>query len=528
MVSDRHRAIRERKSALMYGLLIGGWILTIVASAPFFVDLLQQGDGWAVTGLLAIIVGSLCVFWLFGFYNVVVTAFGYLTWDRPDVAPYEDFRDEAVAIIYPTYNDFSQYHLDKSRDQTHANTHVYIVDDSTDEQIVNEIDAYAADDSDVTVVRREGREGYKAGAINHALETAIDEPYFALLDADEVLPEDFVENTITHFTDDEIGFVQANHDYNRETATTFGKALGIGVDVHWDVYQPPRNKYGFVMLLGHGALLRRDVWDEIGGFPELVSEDLAFATRAREHGYRGVFAPDVDCLEDFPVDYEAFRKRHKKWTAGSIEYITTELPRYLRSKATLTEKLDVLVPTLQLPLTAVFVAYIFCVGALEVLSGDVIPASVSIPWHLGAVTLGTLLSPLYCYIIGLRDRPRKLAHFVATSTTVYCSVAVIAVAHSLRVLLPWEGAEFLTTPKDATASLSLKGYYSTVGLGLLTLAIATQAGFLVGAAAFTWLLAPGMALYNRQSAGGKLVRAAAQVPMMILGAGIVWGAVVLF
>ncbi|MFT4923573.1 MAG: cellulose synthase/poly-beta-1,6-N-acetylglucosamine synthase-like glycosyltransferase, partial [Haloarculaceae archaeon] len=314
------------KSATMWAAIIGIWALTIVLSLPFMATLLASAGTPVTLGLTAVIVLSLPVFWLFGVYNIVVTAVGYRSKTEPERIPYGVMEDREVAIVYPTYNDFMPGHLERSRHQSHENTHTYIVDDSTEEAVIAEIDDYATGDRDVTVVRREGREGFKAGGINHALETAIDEPFFVLMDADEVLPEEFVETTITYFAGDDVGFVQGNHDHNRETATRFGNHLGIGVDIHWDVYQPPRNAYGFVMLLGHGAIIRRDVWEEIGGFPEIVSEDLAFATRARRHGYKGVFAPEVDCLEDFPPDFRAFRRRHKKWTGGSIEYIYKKLP----------------------------------------------------------------------------------------------------------------------------------------------------------------------------------------------------------
>ncbi len=489
-----------------------------------FVEMVANAPVWWAVGLLSIIALSLPVFWMFGLYNIFVTFIGFFCGKNPSRRDYREVKDTPVAIVYPTFNDFSPMHLDESRQQDHEHTYTYIVDDSTDPDIIAEIDAYAAAREGVTVIRREGREGFKAGGLNHALEHVIDEPYFALMDADEVLPDDFVSETLMLFTDSDIGFVQANHDYNRGTATRFGKALGIGVDVHWDIYQPLRNKYGFVMLLGHGALIRSDVWKEIGGFPHLVSEDLAFSTRAREFGYRGVFAPNVTCLEDFPVNYDAFRTRHKKWTGGSIEYITKELPRFLKSEEpSLVEKLDVLIPTLQLPLTAVFMAYLLAVGALELTTGTVVPVGVASPWFLTVVTIVTLLSPVYCYIIALWKRPLKLLHFVATSTTVYCSVAVLAVAHGIKILTPLEKAEFLTTPKTEGAMINWRQYWPTVAMGVVVMGIAADSGLLIGAAALTWLIAPLLAVYNRESPLGTVARVASLIPLVVMLTGIAWG-----
>jgi GT2 family glycosyltransferase len=84
--------------------------------------------------------------------------------------------------------------------------------------------------------------------------------------------------------DDRCGFVQANHRSNPNRGGALQAAMGVGIDIHWRWYHPLRNRYGFVMLLGHGAVIRRRVWKGIGGFPEIVSEDLGFSLRARQHG----------------------------------------------------------------------------------------------------------------------------------------------------------------------------------------------------------------------------------------------------
>ena len=142
--------------------------------------------------------------------------------------------------------------------------------------------------------------------------------------------------------------MQANHVCNPNQNSKLAKSLGAGIDFHWKWHQPLRNKYGFVMFLGHGALIRRNL---LGAgrwfFQKIVSEDLAFALRIREHGYRGKFVEDVVCFEDFPDTIRAFRIRHMKWTRGTCEFLLKEGARLIRSKhISWVEKLDVLFPTL--------------------------------------------------------------------------------------------------------------------------------------------------------------------------------------
>jgi len=195
------------------------------------------------------------------------------------------------------------------------------------------------------------------------------------------------------------------------------------------------------MLLGHGALVRRQTWLDAGGFPELVSEDLAFALRAREAGWRGRFAEDVVCYEEFPEDVRAFRVRHMKWTRGTCEFLVRETGRLLRSRrVTWVEKLDILLPTLNLPLSFLFFLFVLDANiVLTSLYGDIATMTWVIgghPWlvpvlrldpafevldraDLYVVTLIALVSPVLCFVIDMARHPRRLWSFLAQSTALY-------------------------------------------------------------------------------------------------------------
>ena len=108
--------------------------------------------------------------------------------------------------------------------------------------------------------------------------------------------------------------------------------FSIGVDSHWIAYQTVKDRYGFLSLLGHGAMVSRECYVAAGGFPHVVAEDLCFSIAARDAGWLTVFAPDVVCEEEYPVDYLAFKKRHSKWTQGNMEFIKRYTAVILRSR----------------------------------------------------------------------------------------------------------------------------------------------------------------------------------------------------
>lgn len=453
------------------------WLTALIWFHPRLVSLLNLAESPLAWIALLFFIVFIELAWLYGLYNVgvIIAAAVYRARHRnsgpppalPETPP-------AVAILYTTYNDFVEASAESCITQNYPEFRVYLLDDSTDSAYQARVDAFAARyPAHVTVVRRPDRAGFKAGNLNHAMAAvATREPVFALVDADEILPPDFLRRTVAHLmADPKRGFVQANHRSNPRAQGALERALGIGIDIHWRWYQPLRNRYGFVMLLGHGAVVRRQAWEEVGGFPHLVSEDLAFAVRLREQGWRGYFAEDVVCYEEFPPSVRAFRVRHMKWTRGTSEFLCKELGRLLRARRiSLVEKLDVLFPTIGLPFSLFWFLYLVDANLLVgFLFGDARPITLAVRswevvlpgWGLSPafsviyspdfvfITLLTLISPILCFIVELAPRPRELVRFLGKSTTVYASLGPLSFLGVLSYVFTGR-ATFLVTGDTST------------------------------------------------------------------------------
>jgi membrane glycosyltransferase len=436
------------------------WASAIAWFHPHLATLLTLGHSPVSYLALWFFVLFVDLAWAYAAYNIAVIGFG--TWYRrrrqgqavlEAPAPAEPVP---VALLYTTCNDFVESSVLSCVRQDYGAYRVYILDDSSESDMRARVDAFAAaHPGRVQVVRRDDRRGYKAGNLNHALATCAREPLFALVDADEILPSDFLARLVPRILAmPDCGFIQANHRSNPQARSPLARDLGTGVDSHWRWYHPLRNEFGFVMLLGHGALIRRQAWIDAAGFPELVSEDLAFALRAREAGWRGRFADDVMCYEEFPEDVRAFRVRHMKWTRGTCEFLAREAGRLLRSRRiSWVEKIDVLLPTLNLPLSLLFFLFVldanivltsmfgeidlmtWVYGGQEwrvpVLRLDPAFAVLNRP-DLYLVTLVALLSPVLCFVIDMWRRPARLFAFLARSTALYGALGPLS---SIGVLL---------------------------------------------------------------------------------------------
>jgi cellulose synthase/poly-beta-1,6-N-acetylglucosamine synthase-like glycosyltransferase len=422
------------------------WALAVGWFHPQLATLPALGKTVWAKGALWFFVLFIDIAWGYAAYNIGVIVFGAWYARRARRAPRElalIAERPAVAMLYTTCNDFVERSALSCIEQDYPEHRVYILDDGDDSECRARIDRFAAaHPGQVRVIRRPDRKAYKAGNLNHALAAVAREPLFALVDADEILPPHFLRRLVPRLLSlPDCGFVQATHRCNPDTRSSLARDVGPGVDSHWRWYHPLRNDYGFVMLLGHGALVRRQAWVDAGGFPELVSEDLAFALRAREAGWRGRFAEDVVCYEEFPEDVRAFRVRHMKWTRGTCEFLVREMGGLLRSRRiTWVEKLDILLPTLNLPLSFLFFLFVLDANlVLTSLYGTVATMTWVIggrPWlvpvlrlnpafdvldraDLYVVTLIALVSPVLCFVIDMARQPRRLWSFLAQSTALY-------------------------------------------------------------------------------------------------------------
>ena len=360
-----------QKKSLMHLSLIGGWVCIVVWFNPRF--LLLFSEAYSIPAKMSLILMIIClnIFWLFGTYFIMLFVFALFSKRRLSPPPLKPTEQPKVAILYMTRNDFQYEAALSCLNQKYQNYQLFILDDSTEPDRMEEIDKFKEKFPEkVTVIRRKDRKGFKAGSINNALRNYVhDFPFFAIIDSDGVIPEDFLARMIPYFgLDESIAFVQGSHRPKPFQKSKFASDLILGIIPLWTVYFYPRNDYGFLIFLGHGGIIRRDVWEIIGGFPELVSEDLAFSTKVAEFGYRGYFVSDVISYEDFPESYPQLRKQQEKYVKGGCEFLHRSFSSFLRSKkVTWFEKLDVFLScsTLFLPAFYLFFHLIFCLFCIS-------------------------------------------------------------------------------------------------------------------------------------------------------------------
>ncbi len=368
-----------KKSPKLYITLLVAWIILIIffwwtmsksfGNVPFY-------QNTKITTFVNVLANILLIFnaifisyfWLNGVKDLIYVVWyfinrkrltkNYLDIINTDVSKTND----KILLIYCTCNDFDGKSLEQSIKQKYHNFETVILDDSSKEEYKAQIDEFAKK-YNIKVVRRQNREGFKAGNINNYLMSkecrSQNYDYFVILDSDEIIPNNFITESLKYFyAKKNIGIVQANHISTRNK-NLFMRLFHLGVNSHWPTYQTMKHFYGFSTMLGHGAMIKNDCYYKAGGFPNLVAEDLCLSIEARNIGYLVAFAPNIICSEEYPVDYVAFKKRHSKWTQGNLEFIKKYTSKIFKSKMKWFEKLDIVLFTYNLPLTAIFAFYIF-------------------------------------------------------------------------------------------------------------------------------------------------------------------------
>ena len=134
-----------------------------------------------------------------------------------------------------------------------------------------------------------------------------DGDFFVFVDSDCILPPDYIESlrkSLLNNPTDCFGGPDAAHDSFSDTQkainysmTSFLTTGGIrGGKVSMEKFTPRTFNMGF----------SRQVYDKVGGFREMFSEDIDMSTRIRLAGFKIVLYPDVEVFHKRRVDFKKF------------------------------------------------------------------------------------------------------------------------------------------------------------------------------------------------------------------------------
>jgi cellulose synthase/poly-beta-1,6-N-acetylglucosamine synthase-like glycosyltransferase len=408
------------------------------------------------SGILVLYSVSLALLFIFGAngYVMVYLYKKHRSKTAADPKPLRHFPK--VTIQLPIYNEV--YVVERliravcEIDYPRELMEIQVLDDSTDETTNvarQRVKHYQAQGYAITVLHRDNRKGFKAGALREGLESATGE-FIAIFDADFVPPKDFLKRTLPHFDDPKIGVVQTRWGHLNDEYSVLTRAQAIGLDGHFVIEQTARNRAGFfINFNGTAGIWRRACILDAGNWSDdTLTEDLDLSYRAQLRGWKFKFLPEVVCRAEIPAEVGGVKAQQFRWTKGAMETARKILPQLWRSQWPLAFKLQ---STIHLTNNMVF-PFILIVGILNVplvliKNGSANDHSL----YFAIISLfalsffGSFLMYLTAQREGYKDWRRRILYF-----PIFMAGSMGLSANNTRAI--WQGlfnhrSEFLRTPK---------------------------------------------------------------------------------
>jgi cellulose synthase/poly-beta-1,6-N-acetylglucosamine synthase-like glycosyltransferase len=220
---------------------------------------------------------------------------------------------------------------------------VQVLDDSTDHTsalVRSELAVLRTSGLRVRHLQREGRDGFKAGALKAGLGVATGE-VIAIFDADFIPPADFLRRVLVHLAPG-VGMVQARWGFLDARRSLFTRAQATLLHGHFTVEQMARYRSGrWFNFNGTAGIWRREAILDAGGWQcDTLTEDLDLSYRAQLAGWRFVYLRDVVVPSELPRGREAFLGQQFRWAQGGMQTARKLLGPIWRASVGLDKKLE--------------------------------------------------------------------------------------------------------------------------------------------------------------------------------------------
>jgi cellulose synthase/poly-beta-1,6-N-acetylglucosamine synthase-like glycosyltransferase len=266
---------------------------------------------------------------------------------RPDPTPPSPEVWPLVTVQLPVYNERdvvvriidATAKLDYPRDALQ----IQVLDDSTDD--TTHLARLACErlvrvGFDASVVHREDRTGFKAGALALGLEQAKGD-FVAIFDADFLPPTAYLRRTVPYLLEG-AGMVQARWGHLNQGERVITGLQAILLDGHFAVEQSARYRGGrWFQFNGTAGIWRKDVIYAAGGWEhDTLTEDLDLSYRAQIAGARFVYLDDLVAPAELPNTMAAFKAQQHRWGKGMVQAFKKSIGRIWRAEASLGHKVE--------------------------------------------------------------------------------------------------------------------------------------------------------------------------------------------
>jgi cellulose synthase/poly-beta-1,6-N-acetylglucosamine synthase-like glycosyltransferase len=397
----------------------------------------------------------LAVISLFGLNALIITILYLVRFLQKKPCPLPPENWPQVVVQIPLYNE--EFVAERIIDQICAFNYpreklqIQVLDDSTDKttEIARQRVAYHRNlGSNIILIHRSNRKGYKAGALEGGLAKTQAE-FIAVFDADFLPPKDYLRKVIPYLTSNpSLGMVQARWGHINRESNLITRTQALFLDGHQIVEQVARSRSGLICNFnGSGGVWRAQCIRESGGWQmDTLSEDIDLSFRAQMAGWKLTFLPDLVVPGEIPPGISIFKQQQYRWNFGYAQVMKKLMVRLWKTKnLTFAQRFF---GSFQLAATLNHLAGLF-IFVLCVPLAFLHPRQPSSLGLISIATSGPSILFAAAQIFGYHDSPfRKLYRLIHLPLLVFITIGT-SINNSQAVLSALSGkqAEFIRTPK---------------------------------------------------------------------------------
>ncbi len=290
----------------------------------------------------------LAILGVYGFHRAHLL---WLYWrhHRKEVAPATEWDElPKVTVQLPMFNE--RYVAERllegvaKLDYPKDKLEIQVLDDSTDDTpaiAAAKVEELRERGYDAVYIHRTDRTGYKAGALEAATPQATGD-FLMVFDADFVPDPDIINRLIHHFTDENVGMVQARWTHLNRDYSLLTQCQSMMLDGHFVIEHIARNRWGrFFNFNGTAGIWRRQAIEDAGGWQhDTVTEDMDLSFRAQLKGWKFIYVPQAVAPAEVPCEMNSFKSQQYRWAKGSAQTTRKLLWTVLRADIPFKVKLE--------------------------------------------------------------------------------------------------------------------------------------------------------------------------------------------
>ena len=245
--------------------------------------------------------------------------------------------------------------------QSYHNYEIIVVSNNySDPGLISSIEQFLRNFSPkVRFVHRDYIEGYKAGALNLSLSMSDKQTeYIFTLDSDYILSPNALRIAVGAIRERELDLIQFPQNYHNVSDGT--KGLQEDFKHYFNIYSMPGNRQGATLPTGTLTLIRKEVLDNIDGWPtSSITEDAELGTRLIANGFKTGYDPRSIGKGLMPSDLDSFYAQRSRWIFGNTQTLMNSLKRIrqpLQVKLIIALQLTAWINFLALPIVLIIVS----------------------------------------------------------------------------------------------------------------------------------------------------------------------------